>query len=125
MSSIRPAHSFALLAAGALALCGTTTKRDQARVDLRALENRLDLFRLEAGRYPNAAEGLDTLASAPGRGPICKVPRDPWHRAYPYQPPSRPDGASRIWSTGPDGIDGSEDDVTRTRGLLFGCGTAR
>jgi general secretion pathway protein G len=51
----------------------------------------LDAYRLDTGRYPTTAEGLDALWTQPGdlpagvwRGPYLKkaVPPDPWQHPY-------------------------------------------
>jgi general secretion pathway protein G len=103
-------------AAGALALCGTSAKARVAATDLHTLETCLELFRIATGRYPTAEEGLAVLESSR----TCKVMRDPWGKGHRYRPPDDPTGPPRVWSTGPDGLDGSADDLLPSRGWL-GC----
>jgi general secretion pathway protein G len=78
-------------------------------------------YRMAMGNYPSTAEGLQALIAAPagkeGRwtGPYLtetKLPLDPWGNPYQYAFPGthnkeRPD----IWSRGPDGQDGTADDI--------------
>jgi general secretion pathway protein G len=70
------------------------------------------------GRYPLSGEGLDALVRNPGnveswKGPYLAkaVPKDPWGRPYGYRCPGM-HGDYDIYSFGPDGIEGNEDDVT-------------
>ena len=73
----------------------------------------LDLFNLDAGRYPSSAEGLTALVRpTPGvaawNGPYLKggaVPNDPWSHPYIYRAPGE-HGAYDIISLGSDGQEG-------------------
>ena len=65
-----------------------------ARAQIMSLEQALDQFRLDVGRYPTTEEGLAALNTAPAAiegwgGPYLKkeVPADPWGRPYVYQQP--------------------------------------
>lgn len=65
-----------------------------ARAQIMSLEQALDQFRLDVGRYPTTEEGLAALNTAPASiegwgGPYLKkeVPADPWGRPYVYQQP--------------------------------------
>ena len=67
-----------------------------ARAQIVSLEQALDQFRLDVGRYPSTEEGLAALNEAPGSldgwaGPYLRkaVPMDPWGRAYVYEQPGR------------------------------------
>ncbi len=89
-----------------------------AKIQIKELEGALQLFRLDAGRYPTTAEGFDALVRNPGlaswRGPYVsktELPNDPWGRSYVYHCPGR-HGAYDLLSYGVDGIEGGEDDVT-------------
>ncbi len=94
--------------------------RDSARVQIAPLETALDAYRLHVGSYPNTNQGLEALVVPPAdltnpakwRGPYLKkqVPPDPWGNPYQYELLT-PD-EYRIWSWGPDGADGTEDDVS-------------
>ncbi len=85
------------------------------RVQLADLEGGLDMYRLEVGRYPSTAEGLEALMKDPGAknwaGPYLKkkwVPRDPWGYAFHYR--GDQSGQSYdLWSYGADGLPGGEE----------------
>lgn len=85
-----------------------------ARAQIRALEDALDQYRLDVGRYPSTQEGLAALNAAPAgetrwSGPYLKksVPADPWGQAYQYQAPGA-QGEYEIRSLGRDGKPGGE-----------------
>src|SRR5215469_69022 len=71
------------------------SKVKAARIQLQSFVTALDLFYLDAGRYPSSAEGLSALVKqTPGvaawNGPYLKggnVPSDPWNHAYVYRSP--------------------------------------
>ena len=76
----------------------------------------LGRYRYHVGNYPSTEEGLEALAAITPRkkgwnGPyINHVVNDPWGNAYVYE--ARPDGGHPIlYSKGPDGRAGTEDDV--------------
>jgi general secretion pathway protein G len=81
------------------------------------LSNSLDLFKMDAGRYPDSQEGLQALVQAPSslgadrwRGPYLKkkmVPKDPWGNDYKYVSPGT-HGAFDIIALGSDGKEGGE-----------------
>ena len=81
-------------------------KIKQARTDLHTLENCLDLYKVDKGRYPSTEEGLQTVVAA-GK---CKAGlRDPWGHDYVYLYPGQahPEGFD-IKSYGGDGQPGGE-----------------
>jgi general secretion pathway protein G len=81
-------------------------KIKQARTDLHTLENCLDLFKVDKGRYPSTEEGLPAVVAA-GK---CKAGlRDPWGRDYVYMYPGQAhaDGFD-IKSYGADGAPGGQ-----------------
>jgi general secretion pathway protein G len=76
----------------------------------------LDLFRLDVGRYPTQAEGLQALRTAPGGldrwdGPYVQrdIGDDPWGNPYVYRIPGE-HGDFDLLSWGADGAAGGEDD---------------
>ena len=78
----------------------------------------LDLFELDAGKYPTAEQGLAALRAAPAdvenwRGPYLKQePMDPWGHPYRYRyPGSRNPKDYDLFSLGPDGVEGTADDI--------------
>lgn len=84
-----------------------------ARVQIELLGQALDQFRLDTGKYPTTAEGLNALISNPGSpgwdGPYLKkgIPLDPWGRPYIYQSPGTY-GDYDLYSYGADGAPGGE-----------------
>ena len=89
------------------------SKVKAARIQLQSFSSALDLFYLDAGRYPSTAEGLSALVQrAPGvaawNGPYLKggnVPNDPWNHPYVYRAPGER-GPYDIMSYGSDGQEG-------------------
>ena len=78
----------------------------------------LELYELDNGKFPQSLEGLiaDPGDARRWKGPYLKkriVPKDPWGNLYVYGFPgtNNPEGYD-LHSSGPDGEDGTEDDVT-------------
>lgn len=84
-----------------------------AKIQLQSFSSALDLFYLDAGRFPSTAEGLVALVQpTPGvdgwNGPYLKggaVPNDPWNKPYVYRSPGER-GPYDIMSYGSDGQEG-------------------
>lgn len=82
-----------------------------AHIQIESFKNALDLFYLDAGRYPTSSEGLAALETRPGSvagwtGPYIKgatVPRDPWNNPYAYRAPGENGRPYEIVSSGPGG----------------------
>jgi general secretion pathway protein G len=91
----------------------TDAKIKTARIQIASFENALDLYYLDANRYPTTSEGLRALIERPGgtvawTGPYLKgdaVPNDPWGRPYVYRAPGE-HGPYDIMSYGADGQEG-------------------
>jgi general secretion pathway protein G len=89
------------------------SKVKAAKIQLQSFAGALDLFYLDAGRYPSTSEGLAVLVQqTPGvaawNGPYLKggsVPNDPWNHAYVYRAPGE-HGPYDIVSYGSDGQEG-------------------
>lgn len=89
------------------------SKVKAAKIQLQSFAGALDLFYLDAGRFPSTSEGLDALVhrtagAAAWNGPYLKggsVPHDPWNNAYIYQSPGE-HGPYDILSHGSDGQEG-------------------
>lgn len=84
-----------------------------------SLQTPLMTFKLAVGRYPTTEEGLKALLEAPEavsdrwKGPYVRnLPADPWGNPYQYRCPAvkSKDGYD-VWSSGPDGKSGTEDDI--------------
>lgn len=101
----------------------TTARIEKAKADLRTLEQALELFHLDQGRFPSTEEGLRALvtppASTPGGIPrtepyIRALPNDPWGRPYIYIIPSgqgRPYDLRSLGADGKEGGDGADADI--------------
>ena len=89
------------------------SKVKAAKIQLQSFAGALDLFYLDAGRFPSTAEGLAALVrQTPGvaawNGPYLKggsVPNDPWNHGYVYRSPGE-HGPYDIMSYGADGQEG-------------------
>ena len=86
-----------------------TSEVKVAKAQLKALEDALDQYRLDVGRYPTADQGLAALNAAPAgesrwKGPYLRksVPADPWGNPYIYQAPGT-HGEYDLSSLGNDG----------------------
>ena len=87
-----------------------------ARIQIESFKNALDLFYLDAGRYPTTQEGLQALNTRPANvqswgGPYVKgtaVPKDPWNHPYNYRAPGGGGRPYDITSDGPGGKGGDE-----------------
>lgn len=87
-------------------------KSKTAALQIADLEKSLELFKLDVGRFPTTAEGLEGLSSKPAsangwNGPYIKgaVPNDPWGKPYAYTSPAA-NGGVDIMTLGEDGSAG-------------------
>jgi general secretion pathway protein G len=92
-------------------------KSKTARVQIAEVEQALDLYKLDVGRYPTEAEGLRALVERMGNvngwnGPYLKkgLPSDPWNNPYQYKQAGR-HGSPDIFSLGSDGKPGGDGDA--------------
>ncbi|CAH0524371.1 type II secretion system major pseudopilin GspG [Vibrio hippocampi] len=99
-------------------LLGNKEKADQQKVitDIVALENALDMYKLDNSVYPTTDQGLDALVTKPNNpeprnyrtdGYIRRLPQDPWGYDYQYLSPGDK-GTIDIFSLGADGQEGGE-----------------
>lgn len=96
--------------------------QDATRTQIGIFKEAIELYQINVNSYPTSEQGLDALLHAPadlsntekwGTTPYLaavKIPDDPWGRRYNYE--LRDADNYRIWSYGPDGVDGNEDDVS-------------
>jgi general secretion pathway protein G len=92
-----------------------------AKTQISQFEVALDAFEIDIGRYPTAVEGLRALVERPTseaegwQQPYLKrdIPLDPWGNEYVYRCPGQynQDGYD-LYSCGPDGKLGGDDDIT-------------
>lgn len=93
-------------------------RKVKAQQDIRALEAALNLYRLDNYTYPTTDQGLEALAEKPVPDPprwkeggyIDRLPMDPWQHDYQFLNPGA-HGAIDIYSMGPDGQSGTDDDI--------------
>ena len=90
------------------------SKQAAARAQIELLGAGLDGYRLDVGKYPDGAQGLDALQRNPNvpnwNGPYLKkeVPKDPWGNPYRYRCCPGQHGEYDLWSEGGDGAPGGE-----------------
>lgn len=85
----------------------------QTRKELKVIRTALEWFRVHCKRYPTSEEGLKALVRNPGvpgwQGYyLQQLPPDLWGRSFLY---SSSNDTVRLASAGPDGVDGTPDDV--------------
>ena len=81
-----------------------------AHAEVESFSSALELFKLDAGRYPTSQEGLGALETAPPgldswHGPYVKNTtslNDPWGHPFHYVAPGQ-HGEFDLYSDGPDG----------------------
>lgn len=91
-----------------------TAKTETAKLQMQEIATALDLFRLDAGRYPTQSEGLKALVERPAAatrwsGPYLRsgaIPSDPWNRPYNYRIPGSAGREFELSSFGSDGQPG-------------------
>ncbi|WP_299019967.1 type II secretion system major pseudopilin GspG [uncultured Photobacterium sp.] len=100
-------------------LLGNKEKADQQKVvtDIGALEQALDMYKLDNSVYPSTDQGLDALVTKPSSSPeprnyqdggyIKRLPKDPWGYEYNYVMPGE-HGAVDVFSLGADGQEGGD-----------------
>lgn len=92
-----------------------SSKVKTAKIQIESLSTSLELFKLDAGRYPTSQEGLGALVKRPANistwnGPYLKknsVPKDPWGNSYSYKQPGEK-AEFDIVSLGADGKSGGD-----------------
>ena len=91
-----------------------TSRQKAAKAQISFFETALDTYRLDVGKYPTTAQGLQALRVKPDgverwAGPYLpkEVPLDPWGKPYKYVSPGE-HGDCDIISFGADGNPGGE-----------------
>ena len=91
-----------------------SSRTKTAGVQIANMVTAVELFRIDVGRYPTSAEGLDALVKPQGNIPgwngpyLAKgdLPKDPWGKPYLYEASTQGGAAFRIKSYGGDGKEG-------------------
>jgi general secretion pathway protein G len=88
--------------------------------DVTALETSLSLYKMDNYDYPTTEQGLEALVDQtdiepeprrfPEDGYIKRLPKDPWGNEYVLLNPGE-QGKMDVFSVGPDGEAGTEDDI--------------
>ncbi|MBI4412377.1 MAG: type II secretion system major pseudopilin GspG [Deltaproteobacteria bacterium] len=101
-------------------------RKEKANIDLTKTQisnvmNALDQYKLDNHAYPSTEQGLDALVEQPSTGRVPenypedgylkKVPKDGWGTEFGYASPGTHGNKVEIWSGGPDGEEGTEDDI--------------
>jgi general secretion pathway protein G len=96
------------------------------KIQIKGLVGCLKQYKIDMKEYPTTEQGLRALLEKPADlsdekaekwdGPYTEndeLPKDPWGHDYQYEyPPKKGTGdAPDLWSFGPDGEDGTDDDV--------------
>ena len=93
---------------------------EQAKVQMRILEDALKRYKLDNGVYPSTEQGLDSLVRKPSTGILprnwpeggyldkTEIPIDPWGNQYVYISPGLHSPDYDIKSFGADGLEGGE-----------------
>ena len=103
-------------------LLGTQNQANEQKVviDIAALENILQRYKLDNYKFPTTEQGLEALVSEtdieplprrfPEGGYTSRLPKDPWGNEYQLLNPGE-NGNIDIFSMGPDGEAGTDDDI--------------
>ena len=99
---------------------GTQAKADQraAAAQVGLYKTAIQMYRFDTKQYPSDLQELvtkpgdSTLAARWGGPYMDKIAKDPWDNDYRFAAPGKhnSDGFD-VWSVGPDGQDGSDDDI--------------
>jgi general secretion pathway protein G len=93
---------------------------EQAKVQMRILEDALKRYKLDNGLYPSTEQGLDSLVRKPSTGVLprnwpeggyldkTEIPIDPWGNQYIYISPGLHSPDYDIKSFAADGLEGGE-----------------
>lgn len=108
-------------AIGVMGRVGEGAKRTRVSGDFNSIGAALRQYQTLNGRFPTTQQGLDALVNKPSGEPRAKrwvkladqVPLDPWQNEYGYKFPGSTDPTMfEIISKGPDGIEGTDDDIS-------------
>jgi general secretion pathway protein G len=96
---------------------------DAAKNQISAYTTALGVYEMGNSYYPTTEQGLNALLTKPGGGSVSDrwngpylqpaiLRKDPWNREYIYRFPGvkNPTGYD-LFSAGPDGVEGNEDDI--------------
>jgi general secretion pathway protein G len=93
---------------------------EQAKVQMRILEDALKRYKLDSGLFPSTEQGLEALVRKPSSGTLPRywpeggyldkgdIPIDPWGNHYIYISPGLHSPDFDLKSFGADGLEGGE-----------------
>ncbi len=93
-------------------------KIETTKIQMRAIKDALEQYKLDNGTYPTTEQGLKALVEKPTIPPepprwrkyLDKLPKDGWDRDFIYISPGV-NHPYELRSKGPDGEEGTEDDI--------------
>jgi general secretion pathway protein G len=94
---------------------------EQAKIKMTQIESAMDLYKLDLGRYPTAAEGLAALTAAPTgattwNGPYLKdskMLKDPWNHDFLYTVSGSKYELKSLGADGKEGGSGEDADIVK------------
>ena len=110
-----------LIGAGIYQMGGAkdTARIEATRMTIIKLKSNIQEYELATrGGPPTTEQGLNALVSRPGgnlkswRQILPEVPKDQWGNEFQYRKPGRGGSAYEIFSAGPDGQVGTDDDIS-------------
>ncbi len=94
---------------------------EQAKIQMRIIEDALKRYKLDNGRFPSTEQGLESLVQQPTVGVVPRqwptggyldkpeIPGDPWGGQYVYISPGQNGPDYDLKSFGADGLEGGEE----------------
>ena len=103
----------------AIAGMAKTADIEVVKLTINSIKRSLDVYKLSQGSYPSTEHGLSALVKKPKTlkgqwaGPYLagSLPKDPWGNDFRYELRKTPREFNMIWSIGPDGKSGTDDDI--------------
>ena len=100
-----------------------SAKVEQTRIQIKALENSLELYYLDVGSYPDGSQGLNALIQQPSLGTVSgswngpylknsKLPKDAWNNDFVYSIEGNSFTITSLGNDGQSGGDGTAKDIS-------------
>lgn len=86
-------------------------KIEKAKSDVRAIEEAIELFKMEKGKLPDSLEQLVGGTSEGGDSYLKTLHKDPWKNDYIYRKPGEGGREYEVVCKGPDGKENTKDDI--------------
>ena len=97
---------------------GQDAEKNRASSDIKTWETNLVRYRTQMLSMPTQQQGLEAMVTRPSgvkkwsQMAAPEALNDPWQRRYQYRNPGTKNvGGYDIFSFGPDGVEGTEDDI--------------